>query len=260
MSQKTLETVWYFRVLKSMGEGMTDGNALKYKRQGTECLVELALAMKREAFAPREKMTSEKLSIIMRGVAAKAGNILTVTMHWGEDMIVSSAALRDGREASALTYVEIMTLSRDDCFEVLSRFPEAEKEIREAAMKLAMQRAIVVISDLIQESSKDEDGTAGWGKAMGGGAMMPGGKKIDPFTWLQVISGNKEKDFDPVTGELIEVAEEDAAAGAPGSPGFAERGMLTELKTEMREMKKEMGEVKALLRKIAAKDEMPGLG
>ena len=53
MSQKTLETVWYFRVLKSMGEGMTDGNALKYKRQGTECLVELALAMKREAFAPR---------------------------------------------------------------------------------------------------------------------------------------------------------------------------------------------------------------
>ena len=90
--------------------------------------------------------------------------------------------------------------------------------------------------------------------------MMPGGKKIDPFTWLQVISGNKEKDFDPVTGELIEVAEEDAAAGAPGSPGFAERGMLTELKTEMREMKKEMGEVKALLRKIAAKDEMPGLG
>ena len=260
MSQKTLETVWYFRVLKSMGEGMTDGNALKYKRQGTECLVELALAMKREAFAPREKMTSEKLSIVMRGVAAKAGNILTVTMHWGEDMIVSSAALRDGREASALTYVEIMTLSRDDCFEVLSRFPEAEKEIREAAMKLAMQRAIVVISDLIQESSKDEDGTAGWGKAMGGGAMMPGGKKIDPFTWLQVISGNKEKDFDPVTGELIEVAEEDAAAGAPGSPGFAERGMLTELKTEMREMKKEMGEVKALLRKIAAKDEMPGLG
>lgn len=75
-----------------------------------------------------------------------------------------------------------------------------------------------------------------------------------------MISGNKEKDFDPVTGELIEVAEEDAAAGAPGSPGFAERGMLTELKTEMREMKKEMGEVKALLRKIAAKDEMPGLG
>ena len=119
MSQKTLETVWYFRVLKSMGEGMTDGNALKYKRQGTECLVELALAMKREAFAPREKMTSEKLSIVMRGVAAKAGNILTVTMHWGEDMIVSSAALRDGVEASALTYVEIMTLSRDDCFEVL---------------------------------------------------------------------------------------------------------------------------------------------
>ena len=31
----------------------------------------------------------------MRGVAAKAGNILTVSDHWGEDMIVSSQALRD---------------------------------------------------------------------------------------------------------------------------------------------------------------------
>ena len=55
MSQKTLETVWYFRVLKSMGEGMTDGNALKYKRQGTECLVELALAMKREEKEARKE-------------------------------------------------------------------------------------------------------------------------------------------------------------------------------------------------------------
>ena len=45
MSQKTLETVWYFRVLKSMGEGMTDGNALKYKRQGTECLVDLLIIL-----------------------------------------------------------------------------------------------------------------------------------------------------------------------------------------------------------------------
>ena len=31
--------------------------------------------------------------------------------HWGEDMIVSSQALRDMRHASALTYVEVGTLT-----------------------------------------------------------------------------------------------------------------------------------------------------
>ena len=77
-----------------------------------------------------------------------------------------------------------------------------------------------------------------------------GRQEIDPFTWLQTISGNKEKDFDPVD-ELIEVAEEDAAP-ARRARRVCRRGMLTDLKTEMREMKKEMGEV--------PRRTMPGLG
>ena len=56
--------------------------------------------MVREGYAPREKIPSEKLNIVMRGVAAKAGNILTYGDHWGEDMIVTSAALRDKRPAA----------------------------------------------------------------------------------------------------------------------------------------------------------------
>ena len=124
-------------------------------------------------------------------------------------------------------------------------------------MKLAMQRAIVVISDLIQETNKDDDG---WGKAMGGGGpVMAGGEKIDAFKWLQIISGNKEKEFDE-DGNLIDARASEEAVGAPGSPGFAERGMLTDLKKDVRDMKKEMGEVKELLRKLAAKDDMPSLG
>merc|ERR1711865_81487 len=116
--------------------------------------------MKREGYAPREKIPSEDLNIVMRGVAAKAGNILTNGDHWGEDMIVSSRALRDLRHASALTYVEVGTLSREDLETVLESFSASEREIRQAAMKIAMQRAIVVISEFVrmQQASKSANG------------------------------------------------------------------------------------------------------
>ena len=42
-----------------------------------------------------------------------------VGSFWGEDMIVTSNALRDKRDASALTYVEITTLERDALESVL---------------------------------------------------------------------------------------------------------------------------------------------
>eukprot|EP00966_Prymnesium_polylepis_P295922 6834585-Prymnesium_polylepis.2 len=57
------------------------------------------------------------ISIVMRGVAAKSGAILTYGAHWGDDCIVKTAALRDTRHASALTYVEVATLTSDDLHE-----------------------------------------------------------------------------------------------------------------------------------------------
>ena len=57
----------------------------------------------------------------------QAGNILTYGDSWGEDMIVSSRALRDLRHASALTYVEVGTISREDLEGVLEQFPVSER-------------------------------------------------------------------------------------------------------------------------------------
>lgn len=59
MSAKTLEQVWYLRELEQ---------AVR---------VELAMRLHREGFPPREKVSSVNLNILVRGVAAKAGNILT---------------------------------------------------------------------------------------------------------------------------------------------------------------------------------------
>lgn len=136
MSQRTLEVVWY---LQSIEKG---------------ALVELALRMARAGYAPREKIPSDKLNILMRGVAAKAGNILTPPpakqCTWGEDIVVTAPALRDRRPASALTFVEVATLSRIALDEVLESYPDSRKIIQQAAMKIAMQRAIVVVSEYMK--------------------------------------------------------------------------------------------------------------
>jgi len=53
MSSQILTCVWYFSSLKQ------------------SALVELAVKMGREGFAPREKMSASQLNVLMRGVAAK---------------------------------------------------------------------------------------------------------------------------------------------------------------------------------------------
>lgn len=134
MSAKTLENVWYFAPLNK------------------DTLVELSVKLGRAGYAPKEKMPTIKLNILMRGVAAKSGNILTPVATWGEDMIVTAWALRDKRSVSALSFVEVATLSRSDLDAVLESFPEAKRLIQQAAIKIAMQRAVVVVSEYIKTS------------------------------------------------------------------------------------------------------------
>eukprot|EP00966_Prymnesium_polylepis_P228227 5282040-Prymnesium_polylepis.1 len=59
MSGTTLSTVWYLAACDS------------------PFLIDLAFKIRRACYAPREKISAIKLNILMRGVAAKAGNILT---------------------------------------------------------------------------------------------------------------------------------------------------------------------------------------
>ena len=54
------------------------------------------------------------------------------------------------RPASALTYVEVATLSRDDMMSVLEDFPKSQAVIRQAAMKVAVRRAVVIISEYVR--------------------------------------------------------------------------------------------------------------
>lgn len=89
------------------------------------------------------------LSIVTRGTAVRGGKPITLYQYWGDDMIVSSRALRDRRPASALTYVEIVCLTRDNLDAELANFPISKHTIHIAAVSIAMMRAPVLITDYL---------------------------------------------------------------------------------------------------------------
>ena len=84
-------------------------------------------------------MPADRISIVMRGVAAKAGSILTYGHVWGQDAIVRATTLRDTRIVSALTYVEVAFLTTEDLYKVLEDYPKSARLLQISAMKLAMQ-------------------------------------------------------------------------------------------------------------------------
>jgi len=190
MSQQTLASVWYLRECED------------------EFLVDVAVKMGRAGYAPREKVPASSLHIVMRGVAAKAGSILTQGAHWGEDMIVSAVTLRDLRHASALSYLEVATLERDDLYDCLTSYPVSRQQVREAAMKIALQRAVLVISEYVraakERSSSKKKASYEYMRSI---FAMPENVD-DPASLLASVAGINQREIDDETQEIVELVEE----------------------------------------------------
>ena len=134
LSESTLVAVWYLREVRA-----TD--------QGEALLVELAQLLERSAYCAKEQIKyAEAIHLVEHGVAGRGGEMLARRQFWGEDMIVTSVALRDMRSAKAITHVEVTKLSLAVLKEVLQNFPEATMKIRCAAALIATSRAMVLIA------------------------------------------------------------------------------------------------------------------
>jgi hypothetical protein len=173
------------------------------------CIVELALKLQRAVYAPREKIPQLGLNLVMRGVCARAGAILTPGTRsrgagtWGEDVIVTAAALRDQRPVSALTYVEVALLTRDNFDEVLEHFPESARIIKNAAIKIAMQRAIVVVSaatKALKNRRENPNSIKGNPQMM---SLLESGSKgaqLDVEAVIPLLTGKSVKSLDDLEG------------------------------------------------------------
>ena len=112
-----------------------------------EFLEDLSVFIERESFSAKENIPSgpETLNILMQGVATRGGAIIAVGGSWG-DVIITSAMLRDTRQAKALGYCEVAKLSREALMHTAKGYPKSSKVIREASLKVAVSRAMMVIS------------------------------------------------------------------------------------------------------------------
>ena len=94
----------------------------------------------------RVPLAEASLCIVTRGTAVKGGKPITLGQFWGDDFILSSAALHDRRLASALTYMEMVCLTRTSLLESMEEFPESARVLRRVALHLAMLRAPQLIA------------------------------------------------------------------------------------------------------------------
>ena len=100
-------------------------------------------------YEPRETVYATRLHILVQGVVARAGNIISLddipSQRWWGDILLAAPVLRDQRLARTLTYTETATLTRANLFSVMEGFPISANKIRQAALKLAAKRAILSI-------------------------------------------------------------------------------------------------------------------
>lgn len=106
-----------------------------------ECLSAIAVTLQASVYAPKETVTGFKLHIVMRGVAAQQGRIITRGDVWGEDMILEARHLARVRPVRALTYLDVYSLSREDLFDILEDYP-ATKKVRARVWRFVVAAAV----------------------------------------------------------------------------------------------------------------------
>lgn len=130
MAEHYLQDIWFF---KTSGTQFREDTARKFVPH----------------FYERREVVEEwgKLCVVERGSVGRAGIILVPWGFWGEDMIIRLEMLRAQIYAVALTFTEIVTLSREDLSFALMDYPEEISRFRKAASKLALMRFVRVMKE-----------------------------------------------------------------------------------------------------------------
>eukprot|EP00747_Dinoflagellata_sp_TGD_P191866 gnl/TRDRNA2_/TRDRNA2_55855_c0_seq1.p1 gnl/TRDRNA2_/TRDRNA2_55855_c0~~gnl/TRDRNA2_/TRDRNA2_55855_c0_seq1.p1 ORF type:complete len:178 (-),score=36.58 gnl/TRDRNA2_/TRDRNA2_55855_c0_seq1:131-637(-) len=73
---------------------------------------------------------------------------------WGEDLILTNDVLRKNEQARSLSFLEVLELHITDLVEIVSRSPAARAQLKLAQVKLAVNRAFVLIAKAIKDVKK----------------------------------------------------------------------------------------------------------
>lgn len=154
----------------------------------------IALDLVPRAFAPNEMVyregdVSAAMYIVIRGMCAMLGRVITGGKFFGEDMIMKGRRFADCR---ALTYLDVYELEKDKLDNIIEEgdFAETEKLIRKQVIRLAMRKKFMEILKLVKltrgmnKIPKEEYET--WKKEMNAKNQVrrkvrsPDGEEMDP--------------------------------------------------------------------------------
>lgn len=120
-------------------------NCVWYLRDMPEpVLIAIANRFIADMFSPYEFIQDQfSLSVIRKGTCILRARILTRDHVIGEDMILVSDRLKEAVHPKSLTFLEVMTLGRNDLLSVCERHPDFDRRVRRAQIKLALWRSFV---------------------------------------------------------------------------------------------------------------------
>jgi len=137
---EVIDCIWYLRRLQP------------------QVLIEIALHFKPDLFSPNEYiMDQHSVTVIRKGSCMKNGKIMSRNDVIGEDMILATDYLKDTSCPRSITYLEVMTLSKDGLMSVCMKYPEFDQRLRKAQVKLALWRAFTRTAARIRREKEKQD-------------------------------------------------------------------------------------------------------
>jgi len=110
-------------------------------------------------YEPSEKIAwDDQLFCVSRGVASQKGKIRTAGTFWGEDFILECEAMKEKYMGHAMTFVEILVITRTDFFLLLDDgFTNEATMVRKSVVKMAVNRGVMAAAKLIRDKRALEE-------------------------------------------------------------------------------------------------------
>ena len=208
-------------------------------------IIQMALHLAPMVFSPGELAPPDYLYIVHRGVALYGGKVLTSGKVWGEDMILSNSELQRRWCARAMSYLEVLMLSREQLTLITGQFPATARVIRRASILLALRRFLVA---RLQEFRSTQLAPVG---APCGRPLVRKTTALD--TALVSASSEMMSAGEQTYNSLaIDTAMATSAGTAQGArqPATASHDGIDELREEMSALRKDVTDMKAMLQAL----------
>jgi len=112
------------------------------------CVYDISRSLQLQAFAQQESFDNvQVLFILSKGLVALNSRVGAHGEVWGEDFVLSDTSLIEPVSGYALTYIELLSLTRDDFMKVIERrrltCPELAKVVRRYCIRVAVFRGVL---------------------------------------------------------------------------------------------------------------------